>query len=88
MTAPGPATLKVGVHIRIGDSNLVNAIKKQDRRYPLGYGASTRRLLLPWLSLLHMTSNLADACLLHSILQPSSRFTLLRTAAFASGLID
>ena len=31
-----PGTLKVGVHIRIGDSGLSNALKKQDERYPLG----------------------------------------------------
>lgn len=34
--APVPGTLKVGVHIRIGDSGLSNALKKQDERYPLG----------------------------------------------------
>ena len=36
MTAAGPATLKVGVQIRVGDAKLANAPKKGDRRYPPG----------------------------------------------------
>ena len=33
---PVPGTLKIGVHIRIGDSGLSNALKRFDERYPLG----------------------------------------------------
>ena len=35
-----PGTLKVGVHIRIGDSGLSNALKRHDARYPLGCAPS------------------------------------------------
>ena len=37
---PVPETLKIGVHIRIGDSGLSNALKRNDQRYPLGYGSN------------------------------------------------
>ena len=52
---PVPETLKVGVHIRMGDSGLSNGMKRNDERYPLGCGfASAYQALVQtlWLALI------------------------------------
>jgi hypothetical protein len=42
---PEPETLKIGVHIRVGDSGLSNALKRNDERYPPGCDCADARLL-------------------------------------------
>ncbi len=37
-----PATLRIGIHIRVGDSAVANAIKKGDKRYQPGCDRPTR----------------------------------------------
>ena len=37
-----PATLRIGIHIRVGDSAVVNAAKKGDKRYRPGYDRPAR----------------------------------------------
>ena len=32
-----PATLRIGIHIRLGDSAVANTLKKGDKRYASGY---------------------------------------------------
>ena len=36
-----PATLRIGIHIRVGDSAVANALKKGDKRYRPGYDRPT-----------------------------------------------